>query len=131
MKTAILLFLIVAPSFSFACSCNQSSDEEAFEKSQLVILVKITETKLVSGDQLGDLVQAKFEVTEKFKGGAIKLNLLQSTVTSTCSTALVAGHQYLIYSNNDAIKNVNACNRSRWINTTREKDLLDVYRNFQ
>ncbi len=131
MKTVILLFLVVTPSFGFACSCSQSSDEEAFEKSQLVILVKITETKLVLGDQLGDLVQAKFEVTEKFKGDVIRLNLLQSTATSTCSTALVAGHQYLIYSNNDTIKNINACNKSRWINTTREKGLLDVYRNFQ
>lgn len=131
MKIVILLLMIAVPSYGFACSCGESSDEEAFEKSHLVILVKITETKLVPNHHLGDFVQAKFEIVEKFKGNEIKLNLLQSTATSTCSTALIAGHQYLIYSNNDDVKNINACSRSRWINRTREKDLLDAYRNFQ
>ena len=130
MRYLILFVLLLSPVISVACSCAPSSDEDAYERSKVVFLVKVTEAKLVNGSPF-DLVRAKFDVIEKFKGEAINVETLESTATSTCATALLPGHQYLVYSNNDPIKHINACTRSRWVNAVREKELLERYRNEQ
>ena len=126
-RIAILIFLLV-PGFSWACSCAETTDEIAYANSKSVLLVKITDTKLVTNNEKGEVVQAKFKVIEDFKGNLGELEILQSTVEWTCSTALISGHKYLIYSNGEKIKNINACTKSRWINETREAELLKKYR---
>lgn len=128
MRFLIFVLILMAPSLGLACSCEPMSDEEAYKRSLVVFLAKVVETKLISGQPF-ELVHAKFVVTEQFKGRQIKVETLESTASTTCATALIAGHQYLIYSNNKAVKHVNACTRSRWVNVVREKELLEQYRN--
>lgn len=131
MKRIAILIFLLAPGFSWACSCVETSDEAAYANSKSVLLVKITETKLVPNKEEGELVQAKFSVLEVLKGNLGGLELLQSTVEWTCSVALISGHKYLIYSNGEKIKNINACTKSRWINETREAELLKSYRSIK
>ncbi|MCU7797064.1 MAG: hypothetical protein KZQ75_08040 [Candidatus Thiodiazotropha sp. (ex Myrtea spinifera)] len=128
MKQVIILIFMWAPGFSWACSCVETSDETAYANSKSVMLVKITDTKLVPSKEKGEVVQAKFNVIETFKGTTGELELLQSTVEWTCSTALISGHKYLIYSNGEKTKKISACTKSRWINETREAELLEKYR---
>jgi len=130
MKYLALLVFALSPTIGIACSCVPSNDEDAYADAQVVFLAMVTETKLIEGSPF-DLVHAKFEVIEKYKGEEVRVETIESTATTTCSTALLAGHKYLIYSDNNSTEHVNACTRSRWVNFVREENLLERYRNAQ
>lgn len=125
----IILFLILLfPSANWACSCTEATDEEAYNKSKSVILVKITNTKLLTDKNNDEFVQANFKVIEPLKGNRGKIEIIQSTVNRGCSSALLSGYIYLIYSNGEKIKNISQCSRSRWINDADERALIQNYR---
>ena len=122
-----VLFLTFAFDAS-SCSCFTPSEEEVFENSNVVFIAKVMDTKLYEDKDQREYVIGNFKVIENLKGKGVEVKSLRSNVGSTCEASLVAGHFYLIYSDNSEIKTINACTRSRWINIYAEEELLDKYR---
>lgn len=127
MKILALIITIFFPVNVWACSCIDSTDVFAYQTHKSVMLVKITSTRLVKEGE-NEIVQANFNVVEAFKGKRGDTELIQSTTGWTCSSPLVSGYTYLIYSSGEKIKKIDNCSMSRAINPSREKELLDKYR---
>ena len=128
MKNIIAIVLSLFTNVALACSCLQSTDEEAYKSSSSVLLVRVESTEFIPSTKPMefDSVRAKFSVIETYKSNGQSLKYLKTEKT-TCEMALISGEYYLVYSNGNETKLLNACTRSRWVNRTKEKDLLDEY----
>jgi hypothetical protein len=131
MKHFVAVFLFLFSIQSFACSCLPRSDAEAFDKSSAVYLAKVTDTTLYEDPDLGESVYGSFEVLEMFKGDEVKTRVLKSSTTSMCSSLIVSGGYYLIYSDDSEYERINVCSVSRRVAGKEEEELLVKYRGKQ
>ena len=132
MKIFAILILALTSGPIWACSCVASTDENEFRSATSVLLVRITETKLVPATTSyeSDAVHAQFEVVKMFKGELGVLKYLKSE-KDTCERPLLAGELYLVYSRGVEYEHISKCSYSRGISETRDAELFEKFAEWQ
>jgi hypothetical protein len=106
-----IVFLIVP--LSEACSSSKKyTDKELFIKANSVFRARIVETKIVQFrnpdnlSEVGEVVEAKFEIKEIFKGAPPRSGIVRDIPygIGNCSLGLLAGVEYVFFpGENDSV----------------------------
>jgi hypothetical protein len=114
MRNLLMGFIVflIAP-LSEACSSSKKyTNEELFTKANSVFRARVVETKIVqfrNPDNLsgvGEVVEAKFEVKEVFKGEPPRSGIVRDIPygIGNCSLGLLAGVEYVFFpGENDSV----------------------------
>jgi hypothetical protein len=106
MKRTVLLFsLLLLESSAFACSFRPEPLETHFARSKHVFRARVIETKLAilvdpkNPSERTEVIEAKFEVKEIFKGGATASGVVRDVpfMPGNCGLGLVPGMEYVFF----------------------------------
>jgi hypothetical protein len=130
-STALCLMLLVASSSALACSCLRTdSDESRFRQAKHVFTARITGATEVKDGQ-GARIEAKFSVSEVFKGQPHKLEQLWSHIpfghdSNSCAVVFSVGEHYVFLVDDDGL--VDYCSGSKRYNPALEKSAVEALR---
>jgi hypothetical protein len=129
LKT-VLLYLLLLPTLSQACSCVPRTDLELFRAAHAIALIKVIDTKLVSDSDARpwqpnidlsfvpelDVVEAHFRVIESFKGATNMPEIVRALPPGfgNCSPGLIAGVYYVVYLTRNEL--LGTCSGTRDVN---------------
>lgn len=107
VKNLLCVFIVflIAPLAEACSSSKKYTEEELFTKAKSVFRARIIETKIVqfrNPDNLseaGEVVEAKFEVREIFKGEPPRSGIVRDVPygVGNCSLGLLAGIEYVFF----------------------------------
>ncbi len=133
MKMLLIVFLIAANG-AYACMCRFISDEEAYEQSSHVLLVKITEIEIIKPEEniiAKDKHVGKFEFIKSYKGENDFVENVYSFVGNSCSRYFSIGELFIIYSNNEKSVKLYTCSASRALRSDKLKAVLEKIEKLQ
>lgn len=104
-RQSIFISLLFAASSALACSFTPQPIEAHFAKSNNVFRARVIETKLAvltdpkSPSERTEVIEAKFEVKEIFKGGATSSGVVRDVLflPGNCGLGLVPGMEYVFF----------------------------------
>jgi len=102
----IAIVVLTLSNYANACSGPRYEGKQAYENALRVFRVKILNTELVNEKYNGndfELVNAKYELLESFKGNVDKNGIVKFAPFSpgNCSFPLLTGSEYVIYLRED------------------------------
>jgi hypothetical protein len=135
MKKTVLLFLVIAYTKAWACSCESTPTlDVAFAQAKAVFVGRATKVQLIPGKSDGDadLLEYVFEAEELFKGESLasSTGLRRSLAVLTawdgggsCGFPFVLGQRYLVYGHGEGFLKTSICSRTKALEKVEDSEL--------